>query len=74
MYAQKNWFGGSIHPTDEYIHWTENDPSGKAAELRAAYDAIVVSHPELKKHLEVLLHAAYASGHDDEIDSNSEDL
>ena len=64
-----NWFGLSIHPTDEYIHWKDRDFIKHAAELRAAYDAIVAAG--LEEQLKVLLRASYNMGSQDEAESNA---
>lgn len=67
----KNWFGLDCHPTDTYLHWTMKDKEREktALTLRAAYDKIVAAG--LKEELDILTHAAYNSGSDDERDSNA---
>lgn len=35
-----NWVGLNIHPTDEYVHWSEKNPKETMQKLRNAYDAI----------------------------------
>ena len=65
---QKNAFGWPIHITDQYIYWRGSvaEKIVKATKLRAAYDKLASVD---EKAVEVLLDAAYESGHDDGYDS-----
>jgi len=55
-----NWFGMPPHPTDKYIHWTD-DHKKLAEKLRAAYDKIIAAG--LKDELDILTEAAYDQAH-----------
>lgn len=59
----ENWFGMDCHPTDSYIHWSNQDPKGTAKSLREAYNRF---NPEQLDALKLLLSAAYRTGGDDE--------
>ena len=65
----KNWFNETPHPTDSYIHWTEKNPTKKAAQLRKAWDKLAYHDEEA---LVFLLREAYHMGELDENDSHWE--
>lgn len=51
-----NWAGLSIHPTDEYVHWSDRDRVAKMHKLRAAWDTII--NDGHKDALMILMQAA----------------
>ena len=73
MFENKNWTRLSSHTTDDYVHWSEDDPIEKMKELRKLWDDILntASASSFKK----LLDEAYSAGRSDENDKHSgEDL
>ncbi len=68
----KNWFGEECHPTDEYIHWTQN-PNEVSTPLRKAYDLIAGLGPEYTEALKLVAKAAYHAGELDEHDRHVDD-
>lgn len=58
----KNWFGLDLHPTDEYVHWTEADPVTTAKKLRSHWDFLVKGGERSETALKFLLDAAYYDG------------
>ena len=69
---QTNYLGLQCHPTDEYVHWKDDDGLATMKTLRAAYDKLI----ELgcADELKILLDAAYHQGKMDESDYNNPDL
>lgn len=70
----KNWFGIEPHITDTYIPRVFPPPKEaieKSTKLRNAYDAI--KSAGMKEELDILLGAAYESGHDSGYDAGVDD-
>jgi hypothetical protein len=65
----KNWAGLPIHPTDEYVHWSEKNVATKMQELRQHWDNVVSAGSE--ESLKVLLSAAHQAGRQEEWDANA---
>jgi hypothetical protein len=59
----KNLFGMKSHPTDGYIHWSEQKKDVVAIKLRTAYDAI--HKAGLIEELDILMQASYDKGTED---------
>lgn len=52
----KNWRGDVAHPTDDLVHWSDNDPEATMKKLQSAYDLIAAAG--LLEELDILLDAA----------------
>lgn len=52
-----NWFGEPPHPTDEFIHWSTNDPKTAAKKYRERWDTI--SKKLSKEDMEWLVERGY---------------